>query len=113
MTTLSAGKKFTLTPGRPLFTGISQAHLTYSTLTDSGGVDIILKPHTRYTFDESLSGSILSGRIYFFDTLSTEKTPYSDDLIGMPILDGMKMRNLSGNFQIRDTMTNSLTEVTR
>ncbi len=111
VTTLAAGKNFLLTPGRSLYTGLLPARLNYSTLSAPGGQEILLKPHTRYTFDESLSGSLMSGRIYFFDTLSSTKTLYTDALIGMPLLSGMKMRNMNGKFRIRDTNTNNTTEI--
>lgn len=42
--------------------------------------------------------------IYVFQTNSTEKTPYNDALLGMPIIDGMSLSNALGSITIRDTL---------
>lgn len=64
--------------------------------------NLTLKPYSQYIFDDTLSGSLTSGRVYFFDTMVTEKTSYDDALVGMPLLPGMKISNLGGTFTIRD-----------
>ena len=104
VTPLTLGKPFTLTQGRPLYTGKTQSRLTYTTLSGSTPEYLTLKPYSRYSFDTSLSGSLTSGVIYFMDTSTAEKTLYSDDLLGMPILDGMTLSNLEGSFDIRDPL---------
>lgn len=106
MTIFPAGQSFSLNQGRPLYTGNRSAEIIYTTLTDSRARDLILKAHTRYIFDSTLSGSLTSGQIYFFDSLSTEKITYRDDLIGMPIINGMKMRSASDAFTVRNVDAN-------
>lgn len=64
--------------------------------------NLTLKPYSQYIFDDTLSGSLTSGRVYFFDTMVTEKTSYDDSLVGMPLLPKMKISNLGGTFTIRD-----------
>lgn len=43
--------------------------------------------------------------------MSTEKYGYSSDIIGMPILDEMKITNLDGSFTIRDNLEESLVKI--
>jgi hypothetical protein len=103
LTTLSAPTAFTLTAGRPLYTGPTQTRISYTTLTLSWTLKTLtLKPYTRYTFDEALSGSLTSGKLYFFDALSDESMPYDEGMRGMPLLDGMILSSTGWSFTLRD-----------
>jgi hypothetical protein len=93
---------FTVSLGRPIYTGKSGSRFIYSTSSGSE-YDITLKPYSRYTFDDVLSGSLVSGKIFFYDTLTSTQTPYTDDFIGMPLIEGMTLSNSQGSFSIIDT----------
>jgi hypothetical protein len=83
-TTLSSSQPFSLTAGRPLYTGNSAPTLSYS----SGGTPVILEleKYQKYVFRSNISGTISSGRAYILTPSSTEKLAYRDDMIGMPLL---------------------------
>ena len=99
---------FTLTAERPIYTGKSQTRLIYDTATETGVV-LQLKPWTKYVFNTSISGNISKGKLYTFQSSSSEKITYSDDLIGMPLLDGMKVQHTDGSFSVYNTRSKEST----
>ena len=102
------GESFTLTAGRPIYTGKSQTRLVYDTATETGVV-LQLKPWTKYVFHSSISGNVSQGKLYTFQSSSSERVVYSDDLIGMPLLDGMKVQNTAGSFSVYNTRSKEST----
>ncbi len=85
VSTIRSGIPFSLTAGRPLYTGNTAPTLSYSTSTGVP-LSISLEKFRKYVFRETLSGSLSSGRAYILTPSLSEKLSYSDDMIGMPLL---------------------------
>ena len=84
VTVLSPGQIFSLSNGRSLFTGRSKATLS---LTLTGGVSALsLDPYSQYTFPNTLSGTLTSGKAYVISPSSSTRLSYQEDMIDMPLL---------------------------
>lgn len=70
-----------------------------------------LKPWTKYSFSNSIAGSLRTGKVYTFQSSEDEKMTYSDDLIGMPMLDGMTIQNTEGAISIYNTISKNSTYI--
>lgn len=85
-----SGVPFSLSAGRPLYTGNTAPTLSYSSSTGAL-TSLSLEKFRKYVFKETLSGSLSSGKAYILTPSLSEKLPYSDDMIGMPLLGDTKI----------------------
>ncbi len=108
---LTWSTQFTLSPGKILYTGKEKTKILYHTGT-SADAFVVLDPYTGYTFSELVSITLQSGKLYTITAPFAEETyTYSNDMIGMPILPGMKITSLRGGFEIWHTSTTPPTSV--
>ncbi len=89
---LKSGTNFTLTAGRPIYTGNTAVRLTY-TLSSGVSQSLDMKKYQKYVFTGDISASIVSGKAYILTQSSSDRLVYSDDFIGMPILPGTHIIN--------------------
>lgn len=101
MSLLNPGAEFSLTAGKVIYTGDRSVTLAY-TGSDGARATQILSPYRAYTFPETRTYTLDKGRLYIFAPSSSEQYTYTDEMIGMPILPGMRVYSLGGGFDIRD-----------
>jgi hypothetical protein len=90
MQVLTGAMDFVLSPGRTLYTGNRPVTIRYSTGTTTTQIEKKLDAHRGYSFDDLANVSMDEGTLYIvYPSIVTERYPYSDALIGMPILPGM------------------------
>lgn len=88
---LESGQAFSLSAGRPLYTGNSVSTLIYTKNGSEEEESLTLERFTRYTFDDTLSGSIISGKVYVLTPSGTERLEYDASMKGMPLIPGTRI----------------------
>lgn len=58
----------------------------------------------RYTFDQSLSGTLTSGRLYIMEKSPQGNIDFTDKMIGMPILEDMTLEPRNEPIKIRSML---------
>ena len=92
-----------ISPGRVLYTGKDAVTLTYQNANTPTPQTITLDPHTGYQWTEITEITTTGGRLYRIGaTLESARYTYSDDLIGMPILPGMRLYSSDRGAIVRD-----------
>lgn len=86
VSTIVRAAPFRLSSGRPLYTGNRAARLDVILEGTRESRTYELEPFQKYTFSDALSGALSSGRAYVLTPSGTEKLPFSEDMIGMPLL---------------------------
>lgn len=103
--TLLSGQDFSLSAGRPLYTGNSRVSLKYTDIDTDKEETLALEKFNRYTFPATLSGSITSGKAYILTPSGSEKISYTDDMRGMPLLPDTRIYHPNGSVVIYDPIT--------
>ncbi|MBC7503535.1 VCBS repeat-containing protein [Candidatus Gracilibacteria bacterium] len=80
-----------LSPGRVLYTGNRRVTITYTNQSTPIPRSISLDPQTGYEFSEITEIMTTGGRLYLIGAEDSSRYTYSDDLIGVPILPGMRL----------------------
>ncbi len=92
-----------LSPGRVLYTGKDAVTLTYKNTNTPTPRKITLDPYTGYQWNDITEIVTTGGRLYRIGAaLETARYTYSDDLIGMPILPGMRLYSSDRGAILRD-----------
>jgi hypothetical protein len=105
VSTLNSWQDFSLSAWRALYTGNSVATLNYTTSSSDESKTLSLEKFQRYTFPETLSGSVISGKAYVLTPSGTEKIAYTDDMRGMPLLPDTRIYHPNGSVVIYDPIT--------
>lgn len=106
---LEQGQIFSLSAGRPIYTGNSASSISYTDTTSDTGVTLSLDRFTRYVFPDTLSGTVESGKLYVLTPSGSEKLDYSDDMRGMPLLPDTRIIHPNGTVVIYDPIEESST----
>ena len=80
-----------LSPGRVLYTGRSSVTITYKNEKTPTAQTQILDPYTGYEFSGITEITTNGGRLYLIGGEDGSRYTYSDDLLGAPILPGMRL----------------------
>jgi hypothetical protein len=81
-----------ISPGRVLYTGKDAVTLTYQNANTPTPQTITLDPYTGYQWTTITEITTTGGRLYRIGSqIETARYTYSDDLIGIPILPGMRL----------------------
>jgi hypothetical protein len=92
-----------ISPGRVLYTGKDTVRLTYTNSNTPTPKTITLDPYTGYQWTDITEITTTGGRLYRIGSpLETARYIYSDDLIGMPILPGMRLYSSDRGAVVRD-----------
>ena len=84
--------EFVLSPGRTLYTGDSAVTIFYGTGTAEPTIEKRIPPYTGYSISDIANVSLDRGLLYIvYPSIISEQYEYSDKLIGMPILPGMRI----------------------
>lgn len=111
VTTLLSGQPFGLSTGRPIYTGNGQAVLSVTLEGTGEQKDYTLERFKKYTFPDSLSGSITSGKAYILTPSGTEKLSYTNDMLGMPLLPGTRVIDTSHTISVYNPIENISTQI--
>jgi hypothetical protein len=96
----------TLSPGRVLYTGDRSVTITYKNETTQNPKSQILEPHIWYEFSIPTEVYMTDGRLYLIGGKDNSRYTYSDDLIGLPILPGMRLYASDAGWVITDLTAN-------
>lgn len=102
---LLSGQDFSLSAGRALYTGNSPVALKYTNIVTGKAETLELEKFNRYTFPNTLSGSVASGKAYVLTPAGSEKIAYTDDMRGMPLLPSTRIYHPNGSVVIYDPIT--------
>lgn len=91
-----------LSPGRILYTGDRSITLSYHNQTTPTIHTISLDPHTGYEFSTPTEITTSGGTLYLIGAEGGSRYTYSDELIGLPILPGMRLYASDAGSVIRD-----------
>lgn len=108
--TLKSGIQFSLTAGRPLYTGNLPVSLTYK-LSSGITKSLDMKKYQKYVFSEDISAAIVSGKAYILTQNNSDRLTYSDDFIGMPLLVGSHIINTDGGFSLYNPSLDRITDI--
>lgn len=104
--------EFILSPGRRLYTGNRDIKILYGTGIAETTQEKILEPHTGYAFRDLTNIKFEKGTLYIiYPSLITEQYEFTDSLLGMPILPGMKIASGQGGVTLRHIDTNDETRL--
>lgn len=101
---LPTGSDFSLSSGRAIYTGNGAASLNYVDPTTGETRTKNLERFQRYTFSESLSGIITTGKVYVLTPSVSERIEYTDDMRGMPLLPGVRLMSTIGEVRVYDPL---------
>jgi hypothetical protein len=95
-----------ISPGRVLYTGNRRVTLTYTNQSTPIPISLSLDPQTGYEFSEITEIMTSGGQLYLIGTEDSSRYTYSDDLIGVPILPGMRLYSSDAGAAIRNHTIN-------
>ena len=84
--------EFVLSPGRILYAGKSAVTILYGTGSAEPTIEKRIPPYTGYTIPDIANVTLDRGILYImYPSIIPERYEYSDRLIGMPIVPGMRI----------------------
>jgi hypothetical protein len=99
-----------LSPGRVLYTGRDSVTISYTNQTNITSKTITLEPYTGYEFSDITEITTSGWRLYLIWQEDGSLYTYSDDLVGLPILPGMRIYASDAGAIIRNhTIANNIT----
>jgi hypothetical protein len=91
-----------LSPGRVIYTGDRSVTLTYSNQTIPTTRSMSLDPHTGYEFSTPTEITTDGGTLYIIGAEGSSRYTYTPELIGLPILPGMRLYASDAGSVVRD-----------
>ncbi len=113
MQILTGSLDFILSPWRVLYTGAKSVKISYGTWTDQPHIQKVLSPHRGYSFDDVANVSFDDGTLYIiYPSIVSESYSFSDDMIDMPILPGMRISSGAGKVVLYDHLQDRDIQIT-